>query len=243
MEIIYGRQPVRESLLAGRRSFQSLYITTDKQSNEVDDIISMGSKQGLSVGKASRRDLDEMLSGANHQGVALKASPYPYAEFASVLNSFGKDPFVLVLDHLQDPQNMGSLLRTAEAAGVDCVIIPKDRSAEVTPATVRASAGAAEHMKVVKVTNLVRTMDLLKDRGFWFTGLEAVEGAKLYTESDYSGAVGLVIGSEGRGIGRLVREHCDFLVKLPMKGKVTSLNAANAGAIVMYEILRQRDLV
>ncbi|OVE74408.1 23S rRNA (guanosine(2251)-2'-O)-methyltransferase RlmB [bacterium B17] len=240
METIYGRQPVRESLLAGRRKFKSLYIASEKQNEELNEIFSLGKKQGLSVSKTTRRDLDQMLNGANHQSVALNASPYPYAEFADVVNGFAKDPFVLVLDHLQDPQNMGSLLRTAEAAGVDCVIIPKDRSAEVTPATVRASAGAAEHMRVVKVTNLVRTMELLKDKGFWFTGLEAVEGAKLYTESDYSGAVGLVIGSEGKGIGRLVRENCDFLVKLPMKGKVTSLNAANAGAIMMYEIVRHR---
>jgi 23S rRNA (guanosine2251-2'-O)-methyltransferase len=149
-------------------------------------------------------------------------------------------PFLLLLDHVQDPQNLGSLLRTAEAAGVHGVIIPGRRAAGVTPAAVRASAGAAEHVRVALVANLVQAMRQLKAEGVWIAGLEAAPDAQLYTKAALSGPLGLVIGSEGQGLARLVRETCDFLIRLPMLGRVESLNAGVAGAIALYEARRQR---
>ena len=147
---------------------------------------------------------------------------------------------VLILDHIEDPQNVGSLLRTADAAGVKGVIIPEDRSAGVTPAAVRASAGAAEHLCVVKVVNIVRAIEALKEQEVWVTGLDFGDDAKDYADIDYKGRCGLVVGNEGRGISRLVREKCDFIAMLPMVGAVSSLNASVAGALVMYEALRQK---
>ncbi len=147
---------------------------------------------------------------------------------------------VLFLDHIEDPQNVGSLLRTADAAGVKGVIIPEDRSSGVTPAAVRASAGAAEHLCVVKVVNLARAMDVMKEHGLWITGLDFGDDARDYREVDYSGRCGIVVGNEGRGISRLIREKCDFIAMLPMLGSVSSLNASVAGGLVMYEALRSR---
>jgi 23S rRNA (guanosine2251-2'-O)-methyltransferase len=149
---------------------------------------------------------------------------------------------LLMLDHVQDPQNLGALLRSAECAGVDGVLIPKDRAAAVTSTVVRASAGASEHLRVVKVTNLVRTMKSLRDHGIWWAGLEGSPEAVLYSEADLAGSVGLVVGSEGRGLSRLVRETCDYLIRLPLRGRIHSLNAAVAGGLALYECLRQRDL-
>jgi 23S rRNA (guanosine2251-2'-O)-methyltransferase len=144
------------------------------------------------------------------------------------------------LDHIQDPQNLGSLLRTAECMGVDLVAIPADRAAGVTPAVVRASSGASEHLNVCRVVNLARSMRSMKELGVWFYGMEAIESAKCLIETDFSGGVGLVIGSEGEGLGRLIRETCDHLVRIPMEGKTGSLNAGTAGAMVMYEVRRQK---
>ena len=172
-----------------------------------------------------------------------RASAYPYVEFGDLIEATktGSQPaFVLLLDHIQDPQNLGSLLRTAEAIGVHGVIIPADRAAPVTPAAVRASAGAAEWMRVSVVTNLVRTMKTLKNEGLWLTGLDAMAEARDPVNIDLTGPTGLVVGSEGKGLGRVVRESCDFLMKLPIQGHVSSYNASVAGAMAMYEVLRQR---
>lgn len=246
-EILYGRQPVYEMLKAGRRQVEKAYLLKSAKSSEDMNAIHAGlSKTGAGITEVDRKELDKITADSNHQGVAVRVSGYPYMAESKLMERAGDTahpPLLLVLDHIEDPQNLGSLLRTADAAGVDAVIIPKDRASGVTPAAVRASAGAAEHVAVCMVTNLVQTMKNLKDRGLWFTGLEGVPEATPYTESDFSGAVGLVVGSEGKGLGRLVRENCDFLVKLPRLGKVSSLNAAIAGAITLFEIRRRRDVV
>jgi 23S rRNA (guanosine2251-2'-O)-methyltransferase len=177
--------------------------------------------------------------------VAAKASAYPTVNFDELLKKIknkGNSAFILILGHIQDPQNLGSILRTAEAIGVHGAILPSDRAATVTPAAVRASAGAAEWIPVSVVPNLVRCMKTLQQEEFWLTGLEALPEAKGPGEIDFSGSVGLVIGSEGSGMGRLVRETCDFLLKLPITGNVTSYNASTAGAMAMYEVIRQRSL-
>ncbi|MFN2185663.1 MAG: 23S rRNA (guanosine(2251)-2'-O)-methyltransferase RlmB, partial [Anaerolineae bacterium] len=186
---------------------------------------------------------DKLGGEVNHQGLAAEVSGYPYVEMAEPMRLARESqasPFLLLLDHVQDPQNLGSLLRTAEAAGVHGVIIPGRRAAGVTPAAVRTSAGAAEHVRVALVANLVQAMRQLKAEGVWIAGLEAAPDAQLYTKAALSGPLGLVIGSEGQGLARLVRETCDFLIRLPMLGRVESLNAGVAGAIALYEARRQR---
>lgn len=243
-EIIYGRQPVRELLRAGRRTVARLsLLQSGKPSPDLKEIECLATRAGVPLDHASRKQLDQITDGGNHQGVIAEVSAYPYVDFGDLIEATktGSQPaFVLLLDHIQDPQNLGSLLRTAEAIGVHGVIIPADRAAPVTPAVIRASAGAAEWMRVSMVTNLVRTMKVLKDEGLWLTGLEAMAEARNPADIDLTGSTGLVVGSEGKGLGRLVRENCDFLMKLPIQGHVSSYNASVAGAIAMYEVLRQR---
>jgi 23S rRNA (guanosine2251-2'-O)-methyltransferase len=193
--------------------------------------------------RGDRRELDGLGGEVNHQGLAAEVSAYPYVDLEDLLaaaRQAAEAPFVLLLDHVQDPQNLGSLLRSAEAIGVHGVVIPGRRAAGVTPAAVRASAGAAEHVRLAQVTNLVRAMEWLKEQGLWLAGLEARPEAQLYTQADLRGALGLVVGSEGQGLARLVRERCDYLIRLPLRGQVESLNAGVAGAIALYEAWRQR---
>jgi 23S rRNA (guanosine2251-2'-O)-methyltransferase len=243
-EILYGRQPVRETLRARRRQvFKLLLAEGVRPAGVVAQILALAEAAGIPVQTVNRRELDKLGGEVNHQGLAAEVSGYPYVDLAEPMRlarEAGASPFLLLLDHVQDPQNLGSLLRTAEAAGVHGVIIPGRRAAGVTPAAVRASAGAAEHVRVAQVANLVQAMRQLKAEGVWIAGLEAVPEAQLYTEAALSGPLGLVIGSEGQGLARLVRETCDFLIRLPMLGQVESLNAGVAGAIALYEARRQR---
>ncbi len=243
-EIIYGRQPVRETLRAGRRKVFKLALADGiKPTGIVTQILSLAERASVPVQAINRRELDNLSGEANHQGLAAEVSGYPYValiDLLEVARQAGVPAFLLLLDHIQDPQNLGSLLRTAEAVGVHAVVIPGRRAAGVTPAAVRASAGAAEHVRVAQVGNLVQAMSHLKEEGIWLAGLEALPTAQLYTEADLTGSLGLVVGSEGRGLARLIRERCDFLIRLPMQGQVESLNAAVAGSIALYEARRQR---
>ncbi len=243
-EIIYGRQPVRETLRAGRRQvFRLVLADSIKPTGIVGQILSLAEKANVPTQTINRRELDKLSGEANHQGLAVEVSGYPYVALTDPLEVARQarvPAFVLLLDHIQDPQNLGSLLRSAEAVGVHGVVIPGRRAAGVTPAAVRASAGAAEHVRVAQVSNLVQAMDRLREEGIWLAGLEALPAAPLYTAADLSGSLGLVVGSEGRGLARLVRQKCDFLIRLPMQGQVESLNAAVAGAIALYEARRQR---
>lgn len=243
-EVVYGRQPVLEVLRAGRREIYQLYMRQGaKSSAELEEITRAAGAAGVRAERVDDGRLQQLAGDVNHQGVVVKASQYQYTQLDELdfENVKGKEPpFLLVLDHVVDPQNLGSLLRSADAAGVTGVIIPSDRAAGVTSAVVRASAGASEHVPVAMVTNLTQTMIKLKDRGLWFAGLEAMPEAKLYTETDLTGAMGIVVGSEGAGLGRLVRETCDYLIRIPMGGKVSSLNAGVAGALALFEVRRQR---
>jgi 23S rRNA (guanosine2251-2'-O)-methyltransferase len=243
-EILYGRQPVRETLRAGRRQiFKILLARGVKQAGIVGEILALAEQANIPVQAVDRQEMDKLGGEVNHQGLAAEVSGYPYLDLGALLDvvkGAGVPAFLLLLDHVQDPQNVGSLLRTAEAAGVHGVVIARRRAAGVTPAAVRASAGAAEHACVVQVANLVQAMASLKANGVWLAGLEASPDALLYTEADLDGPLGLVIGSEGQGLARLVRETCDFLIRVPMHGQVASLNAAVAGAIALYEARRQR---
>ena len=246
-EILYGRQPVREALRAGRRQvFAVLLATGVKERGPVGQILDLAHRQGIAVRRVNRHDLDQRIGGeVNHQGLAAVVSAYPYVpldDLVAAARRAAQPPFLLLLDHIQDPQNLGSLLRSAEAVGVHGVVLPQRRAAGVTPAAVRASAGAAEHVPVAQVPNLVQAMKSLQKAGVWLAGLDMAAGAQLYTQADLSGPLGLVVGSEGRGLARLVRETCDFLIRLPLEGRVESLNAAVAGAVALYEAHRQRGV-
>ncbi len=243
VDLLYGRRPVYEALRAGRRRFYRLVLAerVRAQSGVVGQIVSMAHAAGMPVVRSSRQEVDQLAP--NHQGVVAEAGPYPYVDLDEVL-SFSADKdlpvLFLLLDLLQDPQNFGSLLRTAEAVGVHGVVIPRRRAVGVTPAVVSASAGAVEHLRVVQVTNLAHTIDELKRHDVWVAGLEADAEAQLCDQADLRVPLALVVGSEGSGLRRLVREKCDFLLSLPMRGRVASLNAAVAGSIALYEVDRQR---
>ena len=233
-----------EALLAGRRRLHELWMAgeaPERADDELAGILERASRAGVAVRHVPREDLAALADGGNHQGVALRAGGYPYCDLSQILQAVRDDPaaLVLLLDHIEDPQNVGSLLRTADAAGVAGVVLPADRAAGVTAAVVRASAGASEHVRVARVVNLSRAIGELKACDCWITGLDAGEAARPYTSIDFKGRCGLVVGNEGSGLGRLVREQCDFLARLPMRGRITSLNAGVAGALVMYEVLRQ----
>ena len=243
-EWIYGRNPVIESLRAGRRTFSEI-ILPPHDKGESDDIASLRATahaRGIVVRSEDRDRLDRLTRFGHHQGVAIKTTGYPYVGFEDIVADVEADEnaLVVLLPHLEAPKTVGPTLRPALCAGATGVIIPEDRSSGITPAAIRASAGAAEHLKVAHVVNLVRAMKDLKDVGMWFTGLDWGKDAKRYTDIDFKGRAGLVVGAEGEGISRLVRENCDFVAELPMPGGFESLNAGVAAGIALYEILRQR---
>ncbi len=243
-EWIYGRRPVLEVVKAERRHlYEAVLPAEGRDAPEVAEIRGILLTRGVPFKTVERDVLDTLCDGGNHQGVALRTGGFPYSDMTVVLSMVKEDPnaIVLFLDHIEDPQNVGSMLRTAEAAGVCAVILPEDRASGVTPGVVRASAGASEHICVVKVVNLVRAMKEVQEAGAWLTGLDFGEDAKPHTQVDFTGRVGLVVGSEGAGLSRLVRESCDFIACLPMRGKIASLNAGVAGGIAMYEIVRQQQ--
>jgi len=243
-ELLYGRNAVRETLRAQRRTLQRLVVSNGVQETGViAEIIKLAEQARVPVQRVERQQLDKQLRDANHQGVMLEAGAYPYVELDDCLAlavERGEPPLLLLLDHLQDPQNIGTLLRTAEVVGVHGVAIPGRRAAEITPAVVNASSGATEHLRVVLVGNLAQTITTLQQQGVWAVGLEDDEQAQDLDVADLNLPLALVVGAEGPGLARLVRERCDFLVRLPMAGQIASLNASVAGSIALYNAWRQR---
>ncbi len=242
-DVLYGRNAVAEALRAGRRKARMLLLaegTDDRKT--VGDLADLAGARGVEVEYVSRTELERRAPGVNHQGAVLEVGPYPYADYDDLLATMRGNPeaLLLVLDSVQDPQNLGTLLRTAEAAGVTGVVIPEHRAVQVTPAVVNASAGAVEHLLVAVVTNLVRAVEQAKEAGAWVVAAEAVPEAIAPASADLTGPLVVVIGSEGQGVGRLLRETCDLTVRIPLVGKVGSLNAATAGSILLYEVVRQR---
>ena len=244
-EWVYGRNPVEEVLAAGRRTVGEIILPPSSagDDDQLRRIRDEAAARRLVVRSMDRDRLDRLTRFGNHQGVAVKTSGYPYVGFDDILASARDDgnALVLVLDHMEDPQNLGAVLRTACAVGVTGVVLPEDRACGVTPAAVRASAGGSEHVKVARVVNLTRAIKDLKDAGLWFTALDCGENARAYTRVDFKGKVGLVVGAEGFGVSRLVRENCDFAAAIPMPGGFESLNAGVAAAVALYEVLRQRS--
>ena len=242
-EVLYGRNPVYEALRAGRRRFFRLWLLERAQiKGNLRAALRLAEQRGVAVQRAPRGRLDALVGHGHHQGVALEASPYPYADWGEMLalaSARQEPPFLLLLDTLQDPQNLATLLRSAEAVGVHGVLLPPRRAAAVTPAVVNASSGASEHL-LVGQANLAQTMAALQERGLWVVGLEGSADAQPPARVRLDGALALVVGSEGQGLRRLVRSRCDALLRLPMRGKVDSLNAAVAGSVALYLAWQRR---
>ena len=230
-ETVYGIRPVVEALESGRRKVLEII---DAVGNE--EVARVAGARGVEVTRASRQRVEELARGGVHQGVAARVEPYPYSGLGEILST--PEPLVLVLDGVTDPRNLGAVLRAADAAGAGGVVIPRDRAVGVTAAAVKASAGASEHVRVARVTNLGRAVDTMKGTGLWVYAAEA-RGTP-YMELDLAGAVAFVLGSEGRGVRRLVREGCDGTVSIPMLGAVESLNVSVASAVLLYEARRRR---
>lgn len=240
-DLIEGRNAVTEALRAGR-SIDKIYIAKGEVDKTLGHIASKARDLGIVVVEADRRKLDAMSVTHAHQGVIALAAVREYSSIDDILRiaeERGETPFVIVCDEISDPHNLGAIIRTAECVGAHGIVIPKRRSAGLTSIVGKTSAGAAEHMAVARVSNLTAAIKELKERGLWIYGT-AAEATSGMWETDLKGPICLVIGSEGDGMGRLVAENCDFLVSIPMRGKVNSLNASAAAAILMYEVLRQR---
>jgi len=241
-EIIEGRNAVIEALRAGR-NIDKIYINKGEDTDKaLGHIASKAREKGIVVVEADRRKLDFMSVTKAHQGVIALCAVREYSSVEDILAlaaERGEDPFIIVCDEISDPHNLGAIIRSAECAGAHGLIIPKRRSAGLTAIVDKASAGAAEHSLIARVSNISAALKDLKDKGLWIFGT-AADGTSDLWHTDFSGPIALVIGSEGDGMSRLVKENCDFIVSLPMKGEISSLNASCAAAITMYEVLRQR---
>ncbi len=239
---IYGRHPVNELLRGRPREVQKLYLATAGHATDLADLARLAERHRIPVVVVPKHALDDLVGQVSHQGAAAEVRPFAYAEIEDLLaaaSARGEAPLLVALDQIQDPQNLGALVRSTLALGGHGVLFPKDRSAEVTPAVVKASAGATSHLPIVRVTNLRRTLEELKAAGVWVMGA-VTEGGESLAHVDLKQPCVIVIGSEGHGLRRLTTETCDVLVRIPMGGSFASLNAAAAGAIILYEAARQR---
>lgn len=245
-ELFYRRNVVLEALRAGRRSLHRLTVAHDADPHTIAQVIAAAEARDIPIEHAYKNDLSQRLHGARHQGVILEAGPYPYVELDDVLAraaTSGEPPFLLLLDLVHSPSNVGRLLRSAEATGVHGVVIQNRRAGDVTPAVVDASMGASEHVLVARVTNLVQTMRRLREEDIWLAGLDLGPRARPLGQVDLNLPLGLVVGNEGSGLRRLVRKNCDLLLNIPMRGNVTSLNAAIAGSVALYAAWQARGFV
>ena len=240
-DLILGRNAVIEALKSDR-TIECLYVSKGDLEGSIKVALGLAKDKGVVVKEADRRKLDTMCEGLNHQGIVAKVTPFKYCEVNDILEAAEKKeekPFIIILDEIEDPHNLGSIIRTAELCGVHGIIIPKRRNVGVTSTVYKCSAGAIEHMKIAKVTNINATIDMLKEKGIWIYGAD-IEGKDYSYNTDFSGPCALIIGSEGKGISNLTLKKCDLLVKIPMVGKINSLNASVAGGIMMYEVLKGR---
>lgn len=238
--VIVGRNPVTEALKSGREIDKLVVSATE---GSMIKILAQAKEKGIPVMKVEKSALDRLAQGQAHQGVAAYISPYAYSELDDIFalaEERGEDPFILILDNLEDPHNLGAIMRSAECAGAHGIIIPKRRACGLTEVVAKASAGAIEYMPCVKVTNIAQTIEELQERGIWVAACDM--GGQNYYEADLGGKLAVVIGSEGFGISKLAKDKCDFVVSMPMVGRITSLNASNAAAVILYEVRRQRDL-
>ncbi|MDD3396022.1 MAG: 23S rRNA (guanosine(2251)-2'-O)-methyltransferase RlmB [Acidaminococcaceae bacterium] len=242
-DAIVGRNAVLEALKRGR-SLNKLYILDGARGGSIGEITALARESRVPIEYTRLEKLDELAAGMRHQSVVALGAPIEFQSLETVLATVkakAKVPFLLLLDELQDPQNVGALIRTANAAGVDAVLLPSRRSCPLNAVVSKISAGAVEYVPVVQIGNISQTIQELQKQGFWVIGAD-MAGESQYYEADLTGAIVVVVGAEGKGLGRLVKEKCDLLVRIPMLGQVASLNASVAGAILLYEVVRQRSL-
>lgn len=240
-DVLIGRNAVIEAIRSGRGINKLLIADGDKEGS-VKEVISLAKEQGIVIQFVERSKIEGIAGGLRHQGVLAYVAPVAYSDLETILQAAetkGEAPFLLLLDELEDPHNLGALLRTADATGVHGVLIPKRRSVPLTATVAKTSAGAVEYVPVARIGNIAQMLRKLKDKGFWVAGAD-MDGSQNYYEADLTGPLVLVVGSEGHGMSRLTKEQCDFIVKMPMVGKINSLNASVAGSILMYESMRQR---
>ena len=239
-DLVAGRNAVME-VLKGNRSVNRLRVANGSSEGSMREIIALAKEKGINIQFYDRSKLDAMAPGIRHQGVLAQVPPVQYAELEDILQiarDRNEPPFIVLLDELEDPHNLGAILRTADAAGVHGVLIPKHRSCPLSATVAKTSAGAVEHVPVARIGNMVQTIKKLKKEGLWVAAAD-MDGTDYY-DTDLTGSLLLVIGSEGQGVGRLIKEQCDFVVRIPMVGKINSLNASVAGSILMYEAMKQR---
>jgi rRNA methylase, putative, group 3 len=240
-EFVAGRNSVLEALKSGR-PVNKLLVARGERQGSLREIVGQARVRGLVVQEVDAAKLTEIAGGLRHQGVVAMLPPVAYAEVADILaraRALGEPPFLVLLDELEDPHNLGAILRTADAAGVHGVLIPKRRSAPLSAVVAKTSAGAVEYVPVARVGNVVQAIEGLKKEGLWVAGAD-MDGDKPYYQADLHGPILVVVGGEGRGLSRLAKEACDFLVRIPMRGKITSLNASVACSLLLYEVFRQR---
>lgn len=243
-EYIVGRNPVIEHLQRGTQVVEKIWIAKGHTHSRIQYIVTMAEKAGVPIKHCPRRELDRLEPSVPHQGVIAFVSPTRYNDLSSILAKIEcseHNALLIVLDNIQDPRNLGAILRTAEAVNADAVIIPKNRAVGITAAVHKASAGASIYVPIVKVTNIAHTIETLKNRGIWVAGA-AEEASCSYTDADFRVPLCLVLGSEGKGLRRLVKQKCDYLVHLPMLGKIDSLNVSVATGVLLYEVIRQRGV-
>lgn len=239
-DFIIGRNPVIE-VLKSSRDINKIWVAENSLKGQAQQITMLAKERGITINFVPKKKIDQMVEG-NHQGVVAQVAAYEYVHVDDILNvaeKRGELPFLLLLDEIEDPHNLGSIMRTADAVGAHGIVIPKRRAVGLTATVAKSSTGAIEHIPVARVTNMARTIDELKDKGVWIVGTDA-KGADDYRNLDGKMSLALIIGSEGKGIGRLIKEKCDFLIKMPMVGHVTSLNASVAASLLMYEVYRKR---
>src|SRR5262245_47448740 len=234
---ICGVHAVYEALVSDALPIERIHIARETHSSKVKEILNMAREQGVPVRKEERMVLDRLADGSVHQGIIAISAALSYADFDVLF--LPEKPLVVVLDSVEDPHNLGAVVRTAEACGASGIVVPERHSAALTATVIKASAGASAYMPIVRVKNLVSAVDEMKKRGLWVVGVDP-SGTQVWTAFDYKGPLALVLGGEHRGLRRLVREHCDVLVRLPMLGKIGSLNISVAAGVVLYEVVRQR---
>jgi 23S rRNA (guanosine2251-2'-O)-methyltransferase len=240
MPNVYGLLPVLEALRAGGRRIERIVIADGAKHERLREVIEAARRAGVPVRHEPRASLDRLTDRANHQGVIAIASAASYADEEQILAGIAGSSLLVLLDGVEDPHNLGAIIRTAECAGATAVVIPERRAAHVTEVVAKTSAGATEYLPIARVTNLARFIEQLKQRSVWVVGIEQ-SGEMPYTQYDYTGPIALVLGGEGAGLHRLVREHCDVVVSIPMLGKINSLNVSVAAGVVLFEAVRQRS--
>ena len=238
---VEGRNAVLE-LLKSDKDINKIFVTKGEKHGSINKIISMAKEKRIVIVEKDKKQMQQMAQNENYQGVIAIVPPFEYCEIEDILEEAKKkneSPFILILDGIEDPHNLGSIIRTAETAGVHGIIIPKRRAATVNSTVGKVSAGAVEHMKIARVTNISNTIEKLKQQGIWICGTD-INANKYYYKEDFTGPIGIVIGNEGTGISEKEKKNCDFLTKIPMKGKVSSLNASVSTGIIVYEVVKQR---